>query len=46
MISTVQFGAVSIVPAGTISPGTAIVTNTNIYVSGVKTAVDVYHLPL
>jgi hypothetical protein len=44
--STVQYGAVSIVPTGTSSPGTAIITNTTIYVSGVKTAVDVYHLPL
>lgn len=44
--STVQYGAVSIVPTGTKSPGTAITTNTTIYVSGTKTAVDVYHLPL
>ena len=46
MISTVQCGAVSIVPAGTSSPGTAIATNTTIYVGGTKTVVDVYHLPL
>ena len=44
--STVQYGAVSIVHTGTSSPGTAIITNTTIYVSGAKTAVDVYRLPL
>jgi len=44
--STVQYGAVSIVPTGASSPGTAITINTTIYVSGTKTAVDVYHLPL
>ncbi len=41
-----QFGAVAIVPTGTASPGTAIATNTTIYVNSTKTAVDIYHLPL
>ena len=44
--STTQFGAVAIVATGTNSPGTAITTNTTIYVNSTKTAVDVYHLPL
>ncbi|MGA3130341.1 MAG: hypothetical protein ABSD59_06045 [Terracidiphilus sp.] len=46
IVGTVQHGAVSIVPTGASSPGTAITTNTTIYVRGIKTAVDVYHLPL
>jgi len=36
----------AIVPTDTGSPGTAITANTTIYVSGTKTAVDVYRLPL
>lgn len=43
---TTPIGGAAIVPTGTSSPGTAITTNTTIYVSGTKTAVDVYHLPL
>jgi hypothetical protein len=43
---TTPIGGAAIVPTGTSSPGTAMTTNATIYVSGVKTAVDVYHRPL
>lgn len=43
---TVPITNLAIVPTGTSSIGTAISSNTTIYVSGSKTAVDVYRLPL
>jgi hypothetical protein len=43
---TTPLGAAAVVLTGTGSPGTAVITNTTIYVSGAQTAVDVYHLPL
>jgi hypothetical protein len=43
---TAPIGGAAIVPTGTNSPGTAITTNTTIYINSTKVAVDVYHLPL
>jgi hypothetical protein len=39
-----QLGALSIVAAGTTSPGTKILSST-VYISGVKTNIDLYRLP-
>jgi hypothetical protein len=46
IIRTTPITNLAIVATGTSSPGTAITTNTTVYVSGAKTAVDVYRLPL
>jgi hypothetical protein len=42
---TTSITNLAIVTTGTSSPGTAITINTTVYVSGAKTAVDVYRLP-
>jgi hypothetical protein len=45
-VRTAPITNLAIVSTGTNSPGTGITTNATIYVSGTKTAVDVYRLPL